>query len=231
MLEIFTQHQLAAGGFNVDKVPPLDPWPTILLCAALFLFTLIVIHFRRKIFLLFRSLYSARHFSLMLREGKILQERFFLFTLLFDVMVFALGLMVVARHYHNVFAMKCSVPLLFAILFGALMVLYWLKFLGNFIYVTLFEHPKELYPMNLYKFIFVTDAAVLMFPFLVVVVFTGVFAFFYVYISVFLILFVIFLYKLMKINPGKINLFNFFIYFCTLEILPYLLLAKLTVMI
>ena len=85
--------------------------------------------------------------------------------------------------------------------------------------------------MSLYKFIFVTDAAILLFPFLILMQFTHHFFWIYCYIPLFLMLFVLYVYKLMKINPRQINLFNYFVYFCTLEILPYLLLAKLTAMI
>jgi len=228
---MFSHHHLAYTSFNFDKVLTVGPWPTILLCAALFLLTLLVVPFRRKFDILFRSLYSQRHFSLMMREGRVLQERFFTFTLIFDIVVFALGILTLMQHYNNIMAQKLHVMLLFLILFAGLMLLFWLKFLVNNIYVNLFDHPKELYPMSLYKFIFMTDAAILLFPFLVLVQFTHYFFWIYCYIPLFAVLLVLFVYKLMKINPRQIHLFNFFVYFCTLEILPYLLLAKLTAMI
>lgn len=228
---MFTHHCLAYTSFNFDKVVTVGPWPTILLCAALFLLTLLVVPFRRKFDLLFRSLYSQRHFSLMMREGRVLQERFFIFTLIFDTLVFALGVLIIMQHYNNILAQKMHVMLLFLLLFAVMMAMFWVKYLVNIIYTNLFEHPKELYPMSLYKFIFVTDAAILLFPFLILMQFTHQFFWIYCYIPLFLMLFVLYVYKLMKINPRQINLFNFFVYFCTLEILPYLLLAKLTAMI
>lgn len=228
---MFTHHCLAYTSFNFDKVVTVGPWPTILLCAALFLLTLLVVPFRRKFDLLFRSLYSQRHFSLMMREGRVLQERFFIFTLIFDTLVFALGVLIIMQHYDNILAQKMHVMLLFLLLFAMMMAMFWVKYLVNIIYTNLFEHPKELYPMSLYKFIFVTDAAILLFPFLILVQFTHHFFWIYCYIPLFLMLFVLYVYKLMKINPRQINLFNYFVYFCTLEILPYLLLAKLTAMI
>ena len=228
---MFSHHSLAFTSFQFDRVVTVGPWPTILLCAALFLLTLLVVPFRRKFDLLFRSLYSQRHFSLMMREGKVLQERFFIFTLVFDIIVFALGVLTIMQHYDNTLALKMHVLLLFLILFAVMMALFWVKYLVNILYVNLFDHHKELYPMSLYKFIFVTDAAVLMFPFLALVQFTHHFYWFYCYIPLFLVLFALYVYKLLKINPSQINLFNFFVYFCTLEILPYLLLAKLTAII
>ena len=228
---MFAHHSLAYTSFDFDKVMTVGPWPTILLCAALFLLTLLVVPFRRKFDLLFRSLYSQRHFSLMIREGRVLQERFVIFTLIFDTLVFALGVLIIMLHYDNILAQKMHVMLLFLLLFTVMMAMFWGKYLVNVIYTNLFDHPKELYPMSLYKFIFVTDAAILLFPFLILVQFTHHFFWIYCYIPLFLMLFVLYVYKLMKINPRQINLFNFFVYFCTLEILPYLLLAKLTAMI
>lgn len=230
MHSFFENHQLAFSGFNPELVSKGDPWATILICAALFLLTLVVVPFRRKCSLILRALFSQRHFSLLTRESKILQERVFVFMLLFDVMVFALGALMLLRQFRNPLVDKLSTMGTFGVLFAIMLGVYWLKFLFNFIYTSLFDHPKDLYPINLYKFIFITDAAIVLFPVLAIVQFTGVFPLLYAYIPVFCVLFVLFSYKLLKINPRQVNLFNFFLYFCTLEIVPYVWLVKLVSM-
>ncbi len=231
MQDIFAHNALSVSEFCTDKVLSPSPWATILICTALLLFTLIIIPFRRKLSLLSRSLFSQRHFSLMIRESKILEERVFIFTLLFDILVASTGVLIILQHFHSPLVEKLTPMGLFGLLFAGLLLLYWFKFFCNFIYSKLFEHPKDLYFINLYKFAFLTDAATVLFCFLIVVEFTGMFAILYGYIPVFVTFFAVYVYKLLKINPRNINLFNFFIYFCTLEILPYVLLVKLNAII
>lgn len=226
LLNIFSNHLLPAGALSAEPVLRPDPWPTIIICASLFLLTLIVVPFRRKLSLILRSLFSQRHFSLMVRESKILEERVFVFTLLFDLMVFALGILLLARKYYVPIVAKLSEIGVFGILFVVLLFLYFLKFFGNYIYSILFDHPKERYYINLYKFVFLTLAATTLYPILIVIYFTGCFPLLYVYIPIFVAYVIVLLYKLLKINPRHINLFQFFLYFCTLEILPYVLLVK-----
>lgn len=226
LLDIFTNHLLPAGMFAADPVLRPSPWLTILICASLFLFTLIVVPFRRKLSLILRSLFSQRHFSLMVRESKILEERVFVFTLLFDLMVFASGILVLAQRYYEPIVTKLSEIGVFGIIFISLFILYVLKFFINYIYSVLFDHPKERYYINLYKFVFLTLSATTLFPILIVVTFTGCFPILYAYIPIFVVYVIVLLFKLLKINPKRINLFQFFLYFCTLEILPYVLLVK-----
>lgn len=167
----------------------------------------------------------------MVRESKILEERVFVFTLLFDMMVFASGILVVAQKYYNPIVAKFSVIGVFGILFALLLILYITKFFVNYVYSILFDHSKERYNINLYKFVFLTLAATTLFPILIIVFFTGYFPLLYTYVPVFVVYVMVLLYKLLKINPKRINLFQFFLYFCTLEILPYVWLVKLVSML
>lgn len=150
----------------------------------------------------------------------------FIFTLLFDLMVFALGLLLLAQKYYEPVVAKLSEIGVFGILFVLLLFVYFLKFFINYLYSVLFDHPKERYYINLYKFIFLTLAAMTLFPILIVVSFTGFFPLLYAYVPIFVVYVIVLIYKLLKINPRRINLFHFFLYFCTLEILPYVLLVK-----
>lgn len=228
LLSIFL---LTASNFSVEMVPRPNNWGVIIVCFLLLLFTLLVVPFRRKMTLMCKSLFSQRHYSMLLREGKIMEERIFPFTVLFDLLTFSFAVLIICEkvqpHVVQKFSYMGSLSLIFIVLLG----LYFLKFFITRIYTSLFDHDKERYVMNLFKFIFVSVAAFILFPFLIVVQFTGIFAFLYAYIPVFFVILFFFLYDLMKINPKTINLLHFFIYFCTLEILPYVILVKLVSMI
>lgn len=205
-------------------------WPVLLICLCVLFLTIIMVAYRRKYFLLIQSLFSPRFMSLLLREGKILEERVFIVTLVFDLLTFALAGQILFAHYAPSIFDKLPYMLLYAIIFVCLLVLYFSKFLSNIIYAFLFDYQNERYQLNLYKFIFITISAVSILPFLIITQFTGYFFIIYFYIPVLIVYFVAFIYRLMILNPKKINLFQFFVYFCTLEILPYLLVVKSLVM-
>ena len=115
--------------------------------------------------------------------------------------------------------------------FGVLLAAYVLKLLCNELYASLYGRTKERIAMNQYKFCMITDLAVILFPMLVIIQFTGLRALYYVIVVVFAILFVIWFYRLMKINFTIGRRFHFFLYFCTLEILPWLIGLKVMLMI
>lgn len=217
---------LTVSAFSAEPVPKPNNWAVGIICVLLLLATLLVVPFRRKLNLLLKSLFSQRHASLLMREGKILEERVFLFTVIFDLMTFAMGLMVICDHLLPDLVRKLTYIGLFFIFFFSLLALYFFKFFGNYVYTSLFDHTKERYQLNLSKFTFLTVAASVLYPFIIVVQFTGFFPILYGYIPVFFTFLAFFLMNLVKINPKSINLFHFFIYFCTLEILPYVILVK-----
>ena len=98
--------------------------------------------------------------------------------------------------------------------FVGLIVLYFSKFLSNLIYSALFDYQDERYQMNLYKFIFLTVSAVFLLPFLIFAQFTGYFSLIYIFIPIFIVFFVFFLYRLIILNPRKMEFFLLFFYNC-----------------
>lgn len=223
---IFAHHLLPVTKFSRELVLRPAVWPTILICLCVLLLTIMMVAYRRKVTLLVQSLFSQRFMSLLLREGKILEERVFIVSLIYDLLTFALALQLLIVHFFPNLLNHIPYIAVYGILFVGLIVLYFSKFLSNLIYSALFDYQDERYQMNLYKFIFLTVSAVFLLPFLIFAQFTGYFSLIYIFIPIFIVFFVFFLYRLIILNPRKINLFQFFIYFCTLEILPYLVLVK-----
>lgn len=208
-----------------------NDWSVAIVCAILLLLSLLIVPYRRKLSLSSRSLFSQRYFSLLFRECKILEEPVYYLALFGDFLIFGFGLLVLLEHYMPAYVNKITYMGAFGLMFGTVLLVFLIQTLVHFIYGKLFEHTKEIVALMSYRYMFLTDAAVILLPFLIVVQFTGNFPILYAYIPIFIVLFVFLVYKTMKINPGKINLFQFFIYFCTLEILPYVLLVKISTML
>ena len=216
--------------FETSLIGRPNNWSVIILCALLFLLTLLVVSFRNKLYLTLRALYSQRFYAQLLREGRIIHERVAIFTLLFDLMTLSFGALLCLERFAPRLVDAFTYIGLYGMTFAVLLVLFFFQMLVNNIYTALFDHPKEYNAMYLYKYIFLTNVSFVLFPFLILAQFSGQFAVLYAYIPFFLVDFGLYLYKLMKINPQKINLFQFFVYFCTLEILPYIVLGKMVSM-
>lgn len=227
MPPLFSHHALTVSGFSSDSVTQPNSWAVIVLCALLFFLTISVVLFRRRLSYVFKSLYSQRFYSLLLRESKVLEDMMFPVVLLYDLLTVSLGTLMIVEHFYAHLVLKTTYFGMFGIIFAIMLALYFLTFTANIVYTGLFEHQKERYSFNLYKFIFLTNVAIVLFPFLIAYQATGYFFVLYAFIPVFLALLGLFLYRIMKINPRNINLFHFFLYFCTLEVLPYLILVKL----
>ena len=99
---MFTQHWLITTQFNWDTVVRPNNGLTLVFCLLLLLITTILIAFRRKMTLLFRALFSQRHFSIIQREGKLLEDRMSPFVLLYDVLTITTGLVMFCTTYINI---------------------------------------------------------------------------------------------------------------------------------
>ena len=198
----------------------------MIFCLLLFIFTMTFLTFRRKLTLIFRALFSQRHLSLLQREGKIIEDRSSIFVLAFDFITITTGLAMFCGTFIpkavSKFPFIASVGLLLALLIAA----YLFKLLCNVVYAFLFDRDKECTSVNQYKFIFMTDISVFLFPMLVLTHYSGFRAVYYLIAVVFLALFAVWMYRMLKINSMKGHGFHFFLYFCTLEILPWVLFLK-----
>lgn len=228
---MFTQHWLITTQFNWDTVVRPNNGLTLVLCFLLLLITAILVAFRRKMTLVFRALFSQRHFSIIQREGKLLEDRMSPLVLLYDVMAITTGLVMFCTTYIPRPMSKLPFLAYIGIFFALLLAAYALKLLFNELYAKLFGRSKERTTMNQYKFIFMTDFAVILFPLLIIIQYTGHRAVYYVITGVLAALFSVWVYRLMKINSNNIHRFHFFLYFCTLEILPWLIFLKVLLII
>jgi len=225
------EHWLMVAQFNWDKVLQPNNWLTVLFCVLLFIFTMLLVTFRRKMLLLFRALFSQRHFSLVQRDGKVLETRGSILLLVFDLLTLTAGLVMFCTTYIPSPMSKLPFVAYLGIGFLILLLSYVLKLLANELYSVLFARDKERAAVNQYKFIVMTDFSALVFPMLLLIHYAGLRFLYYVIFSVLLILLVIWFYRLMKINSMSGHGFHFFLYFCTLEILPWILLFKVLLIV
>ena len=228
---MFTRHWLSVAQFQWDSVVQPNNWITLVFCVLLLSLTVIFVTFRRKLFLICRALFSQRHFSLVQREGKVLEDRSSLYLLIFDLLTITTGLVMFCGAYIPNAVAKVPFIANIGIFFGVLLAAYTLKLLCNELYASLYGRAKERVAINQYKFCMMTDLSIIMFPLLVVIQFTQLRFLYYVVAVVIGILIVTWFYRVMKINFTAGRGFHFFLYFCTLEILPWLVALKVMLII
>ena len=181
--------------------------------------------------LVFRALFSQRHFSLLQREGKIIEDRSSIFVLAFDLITITMGLTMFCDTFFPRAVSKLPYMAYIGLFLAILLAAYVIKLLCNEIYSRLFDRDKERTSINQYKFIFMTDFSVLLFPMLILTHYTGLRMVYYLIAALFAGLFSIWTYRLLKINSMSGHRFHFFLYFCTLEILPWTILLKVLLVV
>ena len=108
LLSLFEHHALAVAEYSADVVPQPDNGVTLVLCALIFLLTISIVLFRRRLSYLIRSLYSQRFYSLLVRESKVLEEMMFPVTLFFDLLTVSLGVLVIVMHFKPLFVARLT---------------------------------------------------------------------------------------------------------------------------
>jgi hypothetical protein len=228
---MFLKHGLTVSQFVWDEVVRPNNWVTAIFCILLFIITMLLVTYRRRLLLIFRALFSQRHFSLVQREGKILENRGSVFLLLFNVLTITAGLLLFCTAYLPRLLTKLPFIANFGILFAVILAAYLLKLLCNELYSYLFGRERERASINQYKFIVMTDFSVVAFPLLLLVHYAGLQFVYYIIFAVLVILLFVWVYRLMKINSVGDHRFQFFLYFCTLEILPWVLFFKVLLIV
>ena len=126
MPQLFSHHALAVTEYHPDAAIQPDNEVTVVLCAVLFLLTIVMILFRRRYTLHIRSLYSQRFYSLLLRESKVLEEMMFPVTLLFDLLTISLGILMILMHFKSDLVARLTFWGSYGAVVGSMLVLYFI---------------------------------------------------------------------------------------------------------
>jgi len=196
----------------------------------LFLITLSFVLYKRKAILMLRALFSKRYIQQLLREGKLLNERIYLYSTLLYFFIFPSVLLSFLELCVKETKISLPEPLqLYALLFGGVVLLFFVSHFFLTFFVKIFNYQEQKYLYATTKVLYRYYHTLFLMCFIPVMWYTHTPKIFYfVYIPFFLIVFFTFLIQFLRHING-ISRIHFFIYFCSLEILPYLLLLKLLI--
>jgi len=175
------------------------------------------------------ALFSARYFQQLIREGKLANEHIYSYPILFYLVVFpCLGLLFV-QFYTPGLLERFNPELLYGVACAGIMVVFLVSQLSLWYFTTIFNYQEQKHLYLTTKALYRFCNALLLIAVIPVVWYARIpEIFFYVYIPLFLVIFFTFFIRFLK-NINRTSRIHFFIYFCSVEILPYLLLIKLLV--
>lgn len=204
---------------------------TFLFCVILTLLTLLVVLNRRKFGYILHALFAPRDRSQLLRETKVFGEWIYVSTLTYNFLIQGMLLLVIAQFFLPNIAGSIGNFALYFLSIACVVADYFLKMMFVSFLCHIFECNEDKNHFNLSKFFYQTVNSVALFPILAAVVYTQVPQLLLLYVPVFLTSYITMLYRTLTLNSAKIKPFQFFLYFCTLEILPYLVILKVLVSI
>jgi hypothetical protein len=178
-----------------------------------------------------RALFSTRYFQQLLREGKLATESIFSYSILLYLFTFSCLIITFFQFYPPApLASYLLQPLLFySITFIVLIVasLFSRFFLQYF--TSVFNYQEQRYLYTIIKTLFRFYNALVLASLIPVIWYARVpQLILFVYIPVFIIIFLAFFILFLR-NINRASRIYFFIYFFSLEILPYLLITKLLI--
>jgi hypothetical protein len=178
---------------------------------------------------MFRALFSTRALQQLLREGRLASDSLGAYSIMLNIIVLPCFILAVFRFY-TPYPFADSSPLfIYGMVFGSVLLGTLLSNFFLFSFCTLFDFQEQ-------KFLYIATKAMFRFYNAGFLVFTiPLFWYtilpqliFFLYLPLFFVLFVSFFIRFVSNINAAIRI-QFFIYFCTFEILPYVLIVKLIV--
>ena len=186
--------------------------------------------YKRKALLMLRALFSKRYLQQLLREGRLLNERINLYSTL--LYFFTLPSLVLAFFTVCIQETKMEIPEPFQFYVMVLCGLVFLFFVSQIFlryFTNIFNYQEQRHLYLSMKVLFRYYHALFLICFIPVVWYTRSSEVIYlVYLSFFILILLTYFIQFLR-NITGVSRIHFFIYFCSLEILPYLLLLKLLI--
>ena len=196
----------------------------------LFFITLSFVLYKRKALLMLHALFSKRYLLQLLREGKLLNERIYLYSTL--LYFFTFPSLVLAFFELSIRETKVAIPQplqFYTLIFCGFVLHFFVTQLFIRFFTAIFNYQEQRYLYATTKALYRYYHAILLTCIIPLVWYTRACeVVYFIYIPLFIIIFLTFFIHFMR-NINGISRFHFFIYFCTLEMLPYIILLKLLI--
>ena len=193
--------------------------------------TLSFVLYKRKALLMLRALFSTRYLQQLFREGKLSKENIYSYSVFLYLFAFSCLIITFFQFYPLAIFETYLLPpwLLFLIIFCILIVMLIIARLILLYFTSIFNYQEQRYLYTNIKILFRFYSALILIFIIPAIWYARIpELIFFVYFPIFIILFFTFFIRFMR-NISGVSRIHFFVYFCSLEILPYLLIAKILI--
>ncbi len=229
----YTVESLLNGASSYEGPQLIDQtgtdWVFILTTAILFLFALVRYYNSRRITLLLEGVFSKTRANQVLRESNVFSHQTFIPLLLLYVGSISIFIYILFRDYTGTFIIEFSPPLTIALIFTGYLVFILLKTVLLSVSGWYFRNSQITfeYIHNIYLFNLLITIVVI--PFIYLMTYLDIPEMKWISIG---IVTMAFIYRFLRgfgigLSDTKFSIFHLFLYLCTLEILPLLVIAKL----
>jgi hypothetical protein len=226
---LFSSHQLASPSDEIKNKGSLNPgWVPPVLLFSFMLFAIAQYGWPKRVAQIFKAFFVGRLFVQLAREGGLFNERVTLFLFSSYVISMSMFIFQVVIYYGGISEGSLGQLVLFLQILAGVMLFYMLKMLLFRFNGYVFKSGKETSDYVLTIYVFGQIAGILMLPFAVLVTYiqSGIL------IDCALVLFtMLYVYRIFRgaitvVSASKISGYYLFMYLCTLEILPLVIIAK-----
>lgn len=204
-------------------------WIFILTTSILFLFAILRYHNTKRIDFLLRGALSRAGANQVLRESSVFNHQTFLPLFFLYISATTLFLYTIMDNYPLHFIVELPPPVMIIIIFFSFLVFFLIKIFALFIGGWVFKNSFTTFEYIHNIFLFNVLVTIVLFPLIYLLAYIG---------SVWLLWFstgllaALFLYRFLRgigigLSDSKFSIFHLFLYLCTLEILPLLVMAKI----
>lgn len=199
---------------------------TFVFCLALIVLSVNVANNRRNFKATLQALFVPRARSQFFRESKLYNEWCFYLGTFFNILIQSLLVFYLLVTLLPSLVGAIHLKWLYTLCFGAVLFDFFIK-LGNSILLgRLFECSNDAAIFNHSKFFYYSDNSVVLMPILATAIYLGMPALLFAYLPFFVATYSMMIIRTLSLKSSALSLFQFFLYFCTLEILPYLIILK-----
>lgn len=204
---------------------------TFVFCLALIVLAVNVTNNRRDFKATLQALFVPRVRSQFFRESKLYNEWCFYLGTLFNVLIQSLLVFYLLVTFLPSLANAIPLKLLYTLCFGAVLFDFFVKLGNSTLLGQLFECGSDAAIFNHSKFFYYSDNSIVLLPILATAIYLGTPTILFAYLPFFVATYSMMLIRTLTLKSSALSLFQFFLYFCTLEILPYLIILKLLTML
>jgi len=176
-----------------------------------------------------RALFSMRYLQQLLRDGKLANERIYLYPILLYFLGIPSLVLVFLQFYAPEWFITYSPLQIYGISCGGVIATFLISRLFLWYFTGIFNYQEQRYLYSTMKILYRLYNALFLIVVIPMVWYVRIpELIFYVYIPFFIVIYFTFFISFLRSINGASRI-HFFIYFCSLEILPYLLLIKLLI--